>query len=264
MSIWERLKSGVIVPRGHRNRRVAVPRGVTRRAFLEGLVAAPAVVALSAPAADARLMLNQLTGFNVRADDVEWKSYNDAAGTTTWDSGKGSAMTLSGGNLTATTNANTGHRIASNAIPSNERVYWEVAVTTDSGSPLGGIGMGVDDSTYTGFLGFAQSVGHGFNASGGNTYSNGFSVDWTTLNLSDGTWGYAVDTTAGTANAKFWIRDTAGTWIDSGNPVTGANPSSTRSVGSAALYAAVHANAVGGITYTANFGASSFVYGVPS
>ena len=167
-------------------------------------------------------------------------------------------ITLSGGNLVATTTNNGAVRCLAGVT--SGKIYWEVTAT-----------LWVQNSTCVG-LGLATtSLANFWNATanciamnrGGQIFNNGSIGPSIGGTLATGAIVcFALDVT----NKLLWMRNgAAGNWNGSGtaNPATGVGGISLAAWASSALYAM--AGGIGGSdAWTANFGASAFSGAVPS
>ncbi len=165
---------------------------------------------------------------------------------------KGANISLSNGDLTATATADYG-AVRSVFSASTGKWYWEIKVEgTQYLAP--GIATSAAPVTYQ-FGNDAYSwvrLGNGWrmNNTVHSTYGDEVSVaDY---------YGFALDMD----NGKIWVSRN-GVWPDSGDPSTGANPMYS---GLSGIFYAGFSGGIGGTPAkgTANFGASSFSYTVPS
>jgi hypothetical protein len=187
---------------------------------------------------------------------------------TTWNPADLNLVTLSGGNLVATSSG--GSTASTAAVRATDRVttgqfYWEITINTITGS-WAGCGVCTGKAALTGFGGTATDAC--FILSNQHAYVQG--VDQGTVcnpNIVAGTTlGLALDLTR--SPAQLWVRSSAaGIWNanSSNNPVTGVGGINLTSLGGTgiALYPMAGFAASGG-QVTANFGASGFVGAVPS
>jgi hypothetical protein len=168
----------------------------------------------------------------------------------------GSALTLSGGNLTATysSGSNCGGRATTSHSTTGKYYFEQLWTTVNAGtnSPMGGIvaatwpflnatfnaanAWGIQSSP-------AFSYGNGSFAASGVTFANGDIM------------GCAVDFAAG----NIWFAKN-NVWINSGNPSAGTNPAWTGVTGT--LFPAVRITTVGVVT--ARFALASFTYTPPT
>jgi hypothetical protein len=184
--------------------------------------------------------------------------------TTTFNpSNKSTHITLSGGNLIATSGSGSGNATAVTSIASHSTgQYYAEFTLTNSASGGGNDGVGLCNSSFVpdggSFLGNnANSLAvygdsSAFNCSGViiPTYTTGDIISM------------AVDLGAGLV----WFRKNAGDWNThpTGDPATGVGGGviGTPPI-TGAIFAAVEGEANGDV-WTANFGGSSYVHSVPS
>jgi len=188
-----------------------------------------------------------------------------AAATTTWDpSNKSTKITLSGGNLIATSGASAGAATAVRSVASHStgKYYGEFTMTTKTASDSTCIGLvnasyAIDGASFIGQtangMGYWDANEYVLNnltthPTGTATYTTGDVISM------------AVDTTA----RLVWFRKNGGNWIGttSGDPAAGTNGFDISAL-TGALYAAVEEE-VSGMVWTANFGATAYAQAVPS
>lgn len=181
----------------------------------------------------------------------------------TWDTATVTNVTLSGGNLIATStggsSSDQGARVATGAQKTSGKYYFEVTMTTLTGVPAAGVGIATPSSTYPNMTNNATvgvmtyTRGAGVYANGvGQGINNGFRANGDVV-------GMAVDLD----NRKMWFRVTGSSnWNASGtdNPATNTGGVAIPS-GSMVPFATMAASST---VYTANFGASAFSGAVPS
>jgi len=168
----------------------------------------------------------------------------------TWNpSDKASGVTLSNGNLTATTNqgANTGVR--STIGKSTGKWYWEITGTSTGYEPINGVADLSESLTLCGLT----THGWGYWGLNGNSYHNSSNSSAGGFNVSYGIGdviGFALDADAGTLKCY------------KNNTLIGT----ITLTGVSTPYYAMVSNASGsqGMVLTANFGASSQVYSPPA
>jgi len=171
-------------------------------------------------------------------------------------------VTYSNGNLDISGNSQSGQTLGTIAVSSG-KWYYEATLTVFSGVLDPGCGITeIGDLSATSPGGSATSYA-AYNYSS-NTYikkvNNGSFVDTnTTVGVQGDVIGIAFDLDAG----KFWISKN-GTWVDSGNPATGANSLYTVTAGTYVPSFRVGGTSVGSCTLSANFGARPFAYTAPS
>jgi hypothetical protein len=179
----------------------------------------------------------------------------------TWNASDAVSITLSGGNLTATSTTTTAG-VRHTTGHSSGKYYWEVTLTNwNSTSTETGLATSSAALAGGGIAGQAvvtKSVG-GFN---GSIYINGTDSGGRLGILSNNIVGIAADLTAG----LIWFRlAPSGNWNGSGtaNPATGAGGISLGALAGNTLlpiFAALSANE----DVTGNFGGSAFTGAVPS
>ena len=153
--------------------------------------------------------------------------------------------TLSNGNLdvsTTTTNATTGTIFATSG-----KWYWETTVTTSNFNRIGVVNL----------AGAGQNLGGTANSwailHDGQVYTNSVTAAYGPSYGVNDVISIALDIDAG----KIWYGKN-GTWLVSGNPSTGANPSQTFTAGQ--TMAPAVASGSGTCAYVLNAGARSFAY----
>ena len=153
--------------------------------------------------------------------------------------------TLSNGNLdvsTTTTNATTGTIFATSG-----KWYWETTVTTSNFNRIGVVNL----------AGAGQNLGGTANSwailNDGQVYTNSVTAAYGPSYGVNDVISIALDIDAG----KIWYGKN-GTWLVSGNPSTGANPSQTFTAGQ--TMAPAVASGSGTCAYVLNAGARSFAY----
>jgi len=183
--------------------------------------------------------------------------------TTTWDAGATiSNVTLSGGNLVATSSSTSNGGVRSISYKTTGKLYFELTLGTWAAAQTSALGLVASTGTYNDmYVNVTNSTDVLTNS--GTIFSNngnsGFSVG---LPASGDVIRVAVDLTA----RKAWFSRNGANW--NGNPAhdpaTGAGGvtvAATLSFAPAVGFGNSHAN---GNYVTANFGASTFVYAVPS
>jgi len=183
--------------------------------------------------------------------------------TTTWNpSDKSAAISLSSGNLTATGSSATFAGVRSIASASSGKKYWEIHADTINATSQISTGAGIAASSLDFPAGYTSGVSW---FSGGLIYVNGVSVTDTGISWAQGdTMCFAVDID----NNLLWIRANGGNW----NANAGLDPASgsggidisTRGAGALFAMATVGTSGSGNDVFTANFGATSYAFSVPS
>jgi hypothetical protein len=174
--------------------------------------------------------------------------------TWTWNpSDKYAAVTLSGGNLTASTAASTQGGVRATASKAVNKWYWEIAITTVQAGSAPCVGIGTSSASLSQVLGY-DVYGWAWQANGFYRHNNSFASAG--VSLVDGDVAQiALDLDDG----KLWFGKN-GTWNASGNPATGANPIYTGVSGT--IFPIVFGHNLTALTV--NFGASAFSYTEPS
>lgn len=163
-------------------------------------------------------------------------------------------VSLTNGNLTASTSTSLGHTVICNeSIPSLDGYYWEVTVTSFVGTynaPLvglamtysdGGLGYNANEYSYFGYNG--QLYSNNIYTNSGSTYGTGDVI------------GVAVK------NGKIWFSKN-GVWQFSGNPNIEANPAFSNIPNN--LYPAIgDGTSMGNGVFNINFGQRPFSYTPP-
>jgi hypothetical protein len=202
------------------------------------------------------------------SDSLSATESEDATVTTppafsTWNpSDKTSAITLSGGNLTASATAGGNQGVRSTRGQLGGKFYFEALCSNTTAQNIGPgvVNPTVALSTFTGnVVGGAAIIN-----SSGAIFVNGSNVGSVGSAVSAGqTLCFAVDL----VNYRLWARINAGNWNNSGtaNPATNTGGLDISAVFSSSVAChAVFGTTNGSNACTANFGASSFAYTVPS
>ena len=172
---------------------------------------------------------------------------------TTWNpADKAAGLTLSNGNLTASSPSQTYKQVRATQGFSSGKWYWEV--TLNANDIYGAYGISTTAESVDYLLG-QTLYGYGYTCDSNLFHNNGWTVWGSTCGNGDVV-GVAVDMDAG----KIWFSKN-GTWLGSGDPATGTNPAFT---GISGTFYPAGAISAAGAQSTANFGASSFAYSVPS
>jgi len=266
---YERRKSGLIVP-----------KGVTRRAFLAGLVAAPAV--LKATEVKARLMLNQLAGFNVRpAAGLEFaflqrtEDTSDAASYTFTSENFGAANaarrilisaqtvhtaaaafsclgTTSIGGITATvhTGAEISHQPGGSGAVAAHTCWFSAVVPTGT---TGNVVVNYSESTFRCIIGVYRVVGL-VNGSPTTEQTSSASPGSLTLNIPANGFGVgALCSNTGTTTAWTGLANKDHDALTEGSPYTGASESvpggAASRVVTATMTSVGTARAMGGLSW---------------
>jgi hypothetical protein len=162
----------------------------------------------------------------------------------------GSGISLSNANLTVTNTATTFTRVYSTIGMSSGKFYWETTNTGASSSL--NFGVGIDGNYLANYCG--QDASSWAYSSSGLLYNNGSSSATTSATNATDVIGIALDCD----NGKIWF-SVNGTFVGSGNPATGANPSFTGLTGT--LFPIYRPYSAACAT---NFGQRPFSYTPPS
>lgn len=165
---------------------------------------------------------------------------------TTWNpADKGSACTLSNGNLTGTAPSVNG-TVRSIFGASSGKWYWEIKTTSSTYSP--GIGVGTSAAALTTYAG-STSGGWAWYSSEGKKYTAGVATSYGTAgSIAGATIGVALDMDAGTVTIY----------------KNGVSLGVMYSGLTGTVYALCGGNASTPSDFTANFGASAFDYSPPA
>lgn len=170
-------------------------------------------------------------------------------------SDKSSDITLSNGNLTATAGGSGYDSVRSTVGTSTGKWYWEWKYTTVS-SQDATVGFAKSSATLTNYFGSGYDSWGNYMPTG-NKLTNGANTAYGTAQIANDVVMLAMDLD----NQKlYWGKN--GTWFNSGNPVTGANPAYSTASGTIfAGFSLTNPNVTVG---TVNFGASTFSYTPPT
>lgn len=171
---------------------------------------------------------------------------------------KSANIDLSGGLLTAASNAAGDGAVRSTLLRATGKYYFELNFTTITGGDTGG-GLAAGDAVLTSI---GSSVLKAYiQFKGGNTYKNG------SLLTNNGSMaGGGILRVAYDADAKLaWLAFAGGSWNASGtaNPATGVGGQSTSAFDTIGLFPAFCTGASGD-TGVLNAGGTSFTYSAPS
>jgi hypothetical protein len=198
------------------------------------------------------------------ADRLQFQLPGTSA-TTTWNpADKGANIALSGGNLIAS-NSTTGSDSNVRTIASQSSGKWYVEITASaSGTLNGNFGLGVANSTagLTTFPGGNVNSTAFFIAGSGWFYNSAATGTSSTFTNSDIV-SIALDLT----NTKVWMRVNGGTWQGSasgGDPALNTSGQPLQVASGPYFFIADTRPTAGTVSWTANFGATSFTYAVPS
>jgi len=163
------------------------------------------------------------------------------------------------GNLKVVTNGSNGSIKSTIAFPSG-KWYWEVTSDTINSSGTQAVGIIPQSQPPTNNMSDSGKLGYALDVSfSDRKFENGTATSYGTYTQANGAiYMLAFDQDAG----KLWY-GINGTWLASGAPASGTNPSSSSISTSTAYCAAVSDNTVSG-TFTANFGQRPFAYTAPS
>lgn len=188
-------------------------------------------------------------GGEVRGNYATWNPLDKDSGITS----------VTEGNLKVVTNGSDGSIKSTIAFPSG-KWYWEVTSDSVSGSGTQAIGIMPQTQPPTNNMSDSGKLGYAIDASfSDRKFENGTATSYGSYTQGNGVvYMLAFDQDAG----KLWY-GVDGTWLASGAPATGSNPSSSSISTSTAYCAAVSDNTVSG-TFTVNFGQRPFAYTAPS
>ena len=173
----------------------------------------------------------------------------------TWNpSDKSANITLSNGNLTATSTSTSWKSVRATDFKSSGKWYWEITITV-AASTYNILGAGTSSATIDGYCG-NDAYGYGYLGKDGNKFHSASSeVYGATFTLND-VIGVALDLD----NGKIWFSKN-GVWQDSGDPAAGTNEAYSGLSGSfypmSSPYTSTNAA-------TANFGCTAFSYSMPA
>jgi hypothetical protein len=182
----------------------------------------------------------------------------------TWDSGQLLNTTLSGGNLTATSNSASPGGARAQGTNRTGKWYFEFTLGTWAGN-----------NSYVGVATGAATVGAGVATNPGMVICSKGSLFWRVNNSNSSTVGF-LSPVAGNVlcvaldldNGLIWGRIGAGNWNNSAsnNPATGVGGAAilTNGFGPAIDYYPIVGFSSSGDGVTANFGATAFAQTVPS
>lgn len=220
----------------------------------------PAATMAPTEAADTAAANVTLGRFATMAPSEAADAINVGTQSTLNPSDKAVDLTLSGGNLTATRGAGTGHaNVRSTTSKASGLVYAEVTADTVNATTFehGIVGLLAAEGGLTTYLGNQTPFSFGYFADGNEYHDGGFNL------ISGGTvssaevLGVAIDFDTG----KAWVRD-AGGYAGGGDPAAGTSPTYSFTPGTS-FYLAVGTYGSGD-QVTINFGGSAFAYTVPS
>ena len=188
---------------------------------------------------------------------------------TTWNSSdKSATITLSGGNLIATSSTAVSQGVRSTTSKSSGKVYWEVTLTTLTNDIVVGIATGTEALNVAGGLG-ADANGLGFYAVSPTqaTYINSVQLNnGSTASSAGAVVSFALDVT----NKLIWIstavmRAASQNWNNSAtaNPGTGTGGQSLSTLGASPWFIMFNDD-LGGAKATVNFGGTAFNQTVPT
>lgn len=172
----------------------------------------------------------------------------------TWNpSDKSAAITLSGANLIATSDATLANKLVRATLSrSSGKHYFEIATSAGTDISLGVADSALALSAYVGnnaaSYGYYQLDGSKYNNSSGSAYGADFQGAQVI--------GVAVDLDGG----KIWFSKN-GAWQASGDPASGTNPAFTGLTGAKFPAANIYNSSV---SVTGRFASSAFTYSPPS
>jgi hypothetical protein len=168
-----------------------------------------------------------------------------------------SAGTPSNGNLLGDTGSTGSKTCVATMAMQSGKYYWEVQYTSGSGSDLL-VGIAGDTFSGKGSVVLSNSaVGWSINSFNGNLLNNGSSTAYGVSFTTNDIISVAYDADTG----KVWFAKN-GTWMNSGNPATGANPATSSAT--APMRPAICSGTSTTQTANANFGQRPFAYTAPS
>lgn len=174
----------------------------------------------------------------------------------TWNpSDKGASITLSGGNLTATSGSSW-NTVRSTGSKSSGKWYWEITINDASYNMVGVATASASLSNYSGSDNYGLGLGVGDLGGWWKTAGSIFTSQNKTA--PNGAVGCKACIALDLDNGKIWF-GINGTWADSGNPSAGTGECFTFTPTTLyPTYSPQTSNA------TANFGSSAFSYTVPT
>lgn len=191
---------------------------------------------------------------------------------TTWDPATATSVTLSGGNVVATSTGTTSTNQGAHALATSGQIsgkfYFELRFTTvmsSANATFMGVGIGTTSSTYSG-MGVNAVTGDLVHMWSGAILANGSSTSHAILGLRQGeTVGVAVDLDS----RKIWFKRVSyalANWNDNGhdNPATNVGGFNIPAGTMVPFVTFGGSGGASGDVFTANFGASSFIGAVPS
>lgn len=179
----------------------------------------------------------------------------------TWDSAKLAAVTLSGGDLTATATASGG--VSGQGTNRTGKWYWEITVGS-----LAAINtntrLGIGNGAVTGATAQSNVSGTAVLAASGSVTISGIAAAFVSGFAAGNVVCIALDLDLG----LLWFRTGSGNWNNSGtaSPAAGIGGVSIASLGFGPAFDYYPLAMMGGsgAAYTANFGATAFAQTVPS
>jgi hypothetical protein len=177
---------------------------------------------------------------------------------------KGSLVTLSNGNLTASYNTTPDDGVRAIASTTGTKKYFEATITAGFGSVDNGVGISIAGESFQNLAN--NAAGGAVLFSGGNIWINGTNTLSSGISLASlVTIGVALDTTAN----LIWFTHDGTHWNSTSsitnNPATGVGGVSFSGLSGQAMFPVVLMGASAGTnhSWTGNFGATSFTYTVP-
>jgi hypothetical protein len=185
-----------------------------------------------------------------------------------WSVGGG---TFSNGYLSITNTAPNTVNFRTTIGKSTGKWYWEITATAGNGSTDSG-GLGIMASTEPNYTSWIGSSASGLSFGYGSCCSQQWWYNWpgvtvgaappTTAAINAGiVYMFAIDMD----NGRFWVGQN-GTWYNGGNPSTATSPNVTGIAGTVYPGVTLYGSRITATpaAFTANFGASAFVYSVPT
>jgi hypothetical protein len=181
--------------------------------------------------------------------------------TVTWNPSLSGDATLSNGNLTLTGNSSSYGITLATVAYAGGKYYAEMTVNANGASANGdvAVGMGTGSFSITAAYSGQASNTYGYFALTGAWFNN--SSQAATIQTSPA--GDIIRVAVDIGNSLIWFSTNGGNWNNSGaaNPATGTGGISISSIGGTGELIATVRNSG---QLTANFGASAFIYSVPS
>jgi lysophospholipase L1-like esterase len=180
----------------------------------------------------------------------------DVSDKTTWNpADKDANITLSSGDLVATSNLDGWQSVRAKDGKSANKWYWEVKSLTQAAGTNNVIGIGKSTASLASYPG-GDTNGWGY-SSVGAVYTNGSPV---VTGLPTWAQGDIIGVALDLDNGKLWFSKN-GTWVQSGDPANGLNPQISGIAGTLYPMVSPYKN---GNQLEANFGQTALTYTPPS